>query len=247
MAKKNEKDATTTKSSIKRGANLVEQLNSEKKIESQENSKSFYFSQLSDYFFNFDLVKATQGVEKIFTPEQLKLDAIQNFISSQVEEMRKKASVDGNNLDPDAFKSMFDKFPRRNDFFNVCGYSFDTAFNSIVTPDGVKIYHSISESDVKEGSKKETYDVETVKKTTVLGGVIEKTIWVELVDVNTSNILKGLRYFAVYSSARASVKHQARKADKPFYDLETALFNCSKAVGLEEMKAFITAKIEELS
>lgn len=249
MAKKNENDATTTKSGIKRGANIVEQLDSEKKLENLENSKGFYFSHLSDYFFSFDAVTAEEKVQEIFkfSEEQLKLDDIQNFIAARVDEMRKKAIEDGNGLTVDEFRTKFESFTRSKDFSKVCGYSFEAALKAIITPAGVKIYHSISEGEIKDGSKKQAYEVETIKKTTLLGGLIEKSIWVEILEVNTINLLKGLRYFAVYDAAVSSVKHQARKADKPFYDLETALFNCSKAVGLEAMKDFISSKIEKLS
>lgn len=250
MAKRNETDATTTKSGVKRGANIVEQLDNEKKLENLENSKGYYFSQLSDYFFNFDLSKATNEVIKNnhLTAEQLQIEAIQNFVNAQVDELRKKAIEAQNSIDVDSFVAKFQKFNRSNDFFNVCGYTFEKALNAVVFAgeSGVKIYHTISDGEIKEGSKKQDYATETVSKTTILGGVIEKTVWVELVELNTTNLIKALRYYAVFDAAVTSVNHQAKKADKPFYDLETALFNCSKAVGIEEMKAFVTSKIEEL-
>lgn len=248
MAKKNETNATTTKSSVKRGANIVEQLDNEKKLETIENSKGNFFSQLSDYFLGFDLVKATDEVirNNHLTAEQLKIDAIQNFVSAQVDEMRKKAIEAQNTITIDSFVAKFQEFNRSADFFRVCGYTFERALNAVVKDSDVKVYHTISEGEIKNGSKKQAYEVETVSKTTILGGVIEKSVWVEFVELNTTNLIKALRYYAVLDSAIISVNHQAKKADKPFYDLETALFNCSKAVGIEEMKAFITSKIEEL-
>lgn len=249
MAKRNENDATTTKSGIKRGANIVEQLDNEKKLDNLENSKGYFFSQLSDYFLGFDLVKATDEVIKNnhLTAEQLQIEAIQKFVNAQVDELRKKAIEIQNTTTAEAFRAKFKNFSRFYDFFEICGYTFERALNAVITNDGVKIYHSISEGEIKDGSKKQAYEVETVKKTTILGAVIEKTVWVEFVELNTTNLIKALRYYAVLDSAIVSVNHQAKKDDKPFYNLQTALFNCAKAVGVEEMKAFIIAKIEELS
>lgn len=214
-------DNTTTKSDAKRGANVVEQSANEENDTKKENSKSYIFSQLNDYLFGFneneETAKLLQAVEMGFiTSEE---------IPTIIAKRKKSAIESANTCTIDSFFESLQKFNRYTDLLLVCGFSHSTiaSLKAKVTENGkAVIYHSISEGEINEDSKRATFGTKTANACDYFGNEQSATVWVELAEITTENLVKAIRYYSVWDNAQTRVNNAIKRENKPVYAFKSA-------------------------
>lgn len=214
-------DNTTTKSDRKSGASLVEQTTNEENEIKKENSKSFIFSQLNDYLFGFneneETAKLLQAVEMGFiTSEE---------IPAIIAKRKKSAIESANETTSEEFIKKLESFKRFFDLKMISGFAgwTNTEIIKAITENGkAVIYHSISESEINPDSKKATFGTKTAKDCDYFGNEYTVTVWVELAEITTENLVKAIRYYSVWDSANYRVNNATKRENKPVYSFKSA-------------------------
>lgn len=238
-------DSTTTKSDRKSGANLVEQSVNEESESKKENSKSFIFSQLVSYFFGFN---ENEEIEKLTAA----VDA--GFITSEeipaIVAKRKKSAIESaNTCTIEEFCEKVDNFRRAADLKTVCGFApymkMTTLIDKVTENGKAVIYHSISEdSEINPDSKKATFETATYSSKDYFGNEQSATVWVETAEITTENLIRAIRYYSVWDSAKNRVNNAIKRENKPVFNFRAAASELlAKGITKEQLTDIIISEL----